>query len=525
MAVYFEGKEVPASLVRTIISTSLSKIGIYHGMSHKFHAPKFQPDFEKLYAEASVFGYNVEATDEIVRQVLGNVGTEAELRLLPTIDVVGNNELPLLTHVKFSEDNNSETEMIYIGLQSFYVLASSRSTLMPGNIIKAREYPLNVSSGKDGIRWNFDIYADFNAKKPTVLQEYKKYQTWFVTAPVRSITVYTPPQLLSIIDEKDDEIYGGSLAKIMSDNVGKELSSLINIIEGVVDGLPDELPTGQPFPEYPKLLRLAKGSGINTYILNTLIENIEKRVKKEFVTTKNDWHLPREIIKQEKEEEERRCVERYNNLIDSLRDECANIRMRRVYLFFYASGRLTEASEKHLESICTELDELADKGFGVKGAARSRVAEALENSKADTKHNWIAGGVILGVTMLALFIAYSWVTASNSMDKFNAGLLTVKQKLDDDKFNEAKMVLEETYGQFKPGYLQFIVKDRTNSARTEIENSIDEFVANRIEQIQLMIKANRNRIDDFTWNQITDAMQLRPENEALLELREQYISQ
>lgn len=520
MAVYFEGKEVPASLVRTIISTSLSKIGIYHGMSHKFHAPKFQPDFEKLYAEASVFGYNVEATDEIVRQVLGKVGTEAELRLLPTLNLAGSNELPLLTHIKFAEGNNSETEMIYIGDQRFYVLSTNRSTLMSGNIVKAREYPLNV-----GEVWNFDIYADFDSKKPTVPQEFKKYLTWFVTSPVVNITVYSSPQLLSIIDEKDN--YGGELAKITSEDIDVSLSSVIKRIIEVVDDLPESLPTGLQFPNYMELLKEAKKAGICSYILNTLIENIERRVKKEQITTENDWHvyMTPEQIKKEREEEERRCVERYNNLIDSLRDECANIRMRRVYLVFYASGRLTEASEKHLESICTELDELADKGFGVKGAARSRVAEALENSKADTKHNWITGGVILGVTVLALFIAYSWVTASNSMDKFNAGLLTVKQKLDDDKFNEAKTVLEETYGQFKPGYLQFIVKDRTNSARTEIENSIDEFVANRIELIQLMIKANRNRIDDFTWNYITEAMQLRPENEALLELREQYISQ
>ena len=79
--------------------------------------------------------------------------------------------------------------------------------------------------------------------------------------------------------------------------------------------------------------------------------------------------------------------------------------------------------------------------------------------------------------------------------------------------------------EFAPSYLRFIIRGRVRKCDVAIESAIDSFVESRIEQIQAMVKANRGRIDDYTWELITGAMKYRPENVTLLELREQYIAQ
>lgn len=175
MPTYIDGVAIPEPLAKKIVSASLVKVGIYDGAHHRFLAKGFQPDmstYQSVTEEAKAFGFKEELVKEIVRNVLTDVGTESESLLLTTIDLAGSQELPVLSHIEFLEENNGITDLVYLGDQKFYVLSTNRSTLMPGNIVKANNIPLN-----QGTIWNFDIYEDFGSKKPKVPEEYKKYKT------------------------------------------------------------------------------------------------------------------------------------------------------------------------------------------------------------------------------------------------------------------------------------------------------------------------------------------------------------
>lgn len=523
MATYYYDKEIPAPLTKKIVSLSLSKVGLYNGDYHKFIPKGFSPDMSTYAAiepELVSFGFNKEDVGEIVRLVLGDVGTEASTELVSSLDLAGDNELPVLTHVEFHEANNGVTEILYLGEQRFYVMSTNRSTLMLGNIIKAREIPLNINKV-----WNFDIYENFDAKKPSVPEGYKKYQAWFQTTEVVDIIVYSSPMFFSIIDE--NETFGGKLKKTPA-KVSGGLSRLIEEIKKVVSYLKDvKLPYNEQFPEYVSLLTTAKGCGISTYTLNTLVEHIERRETKEYASTESDWHvyMTKEQIEEKEEQEAKKNKARYTALMKAVDKELTKIHRRKVALFFDADGVITEESKKHLDNIRTELDALADKGFGTKGDADSKIKTALDNSKKRPRHNFKVVMYMLGVLAVLIFVGYSWKTASDSLEKFDAATETIQSRIEAEDFNQAKTITQDSKDAFKPGYLKFIVARKTHLREYYIEESIDNFVDERVNQIETLIKANRGRIDSFTWDLVVGAMEYRPDDARLNEFRDKYVKQ
>lgn len=523
MPSFFYDQEIPAPLARKIIGLSLTKVGFYDGYYHRFIAKGFSPGmstYRELEPEALSFGFQKEDVKEIVRIVLSDVSTETVSQFVSSLDLAGDNELPVLSHVEFREVNNGVTEMLYLGEQKFYVLSTSRSTLMPGNIIKAREIPLNINKV-----WNFDIYEDFSAKKPSVPEGYKKFQAWFQTTEVNDIIVYSSPEFYKIIDEEED--FGGKL-KTLPPKVTPNLSLLINTIKKVVAGLGDNaLPSDSQFPEYIDLLTLSKEKGICTYALNTLIESVEKRDTKEYSSTENDWHvyMTKEQIEAERKAEARRDKARYDALMKAVRKELEQIHRRRVAIFFDADGVITDEGKMHLENLCAELDTLAEKGFGTKGDAESQIKTALNNSKKRPRHNLAVVLWMFGIIAAMAFAGYSWKTAYSSMAQFNADSAVIQEMIDNEIFNEAKEFVEKSKDAFQPSYLRFITSRKTYERKIAIESAINSFVDARVEQIQTMMKANKGWIDEYTWKLIKGALEYRPEDERLNELRDIYVKQ
>ena len=523
MPLYFYDKEIPASLVRKIIGLSLTRVGIYDGTHHKFVPRGFAPDrrtYETVQSEAISYGFQSDDTHELVSHVLSAVGTETVSQFVSVLDLAGDNELSPLTHVRFNEVNNGITELLYIGAQRFYVLSTNRSTLMPGNIIKAREIPLNLRT-----QWQFDIYEDFSSSAPSVPEGYKKYQAWFQTTEVTDITLYSSPDFFKIID--DEDVFGGRLRRTPV-RVAPPLASLINKIKNVVNGLgKDSLSFNQQFPEYDTLLELAKGNGINTYTLNTLIQILEKRDVKDYVFTEEDWHVykTKEQIEEERREEDARNKERYAELISKVKKELAQIRRRKVALFFDADGVITVEGRKHIDYLRDELECLAEKGYGTKGDVDSQIKAALDNSKKRPRHNLKVTLWMIATVIVALFVAYSWMTAASSMQKFNEDSVVLQEMLESEQLDSAKVFIEQSEEAFRPSYLRFIVLRQTHIRENNLEKSIDDFVTMRVAQIETLIRANRGRIDEYTWGLITEAMEYRPEDSRLQELRDQYIRQ
>lgn len=525
MPLYFYEREIPAPLVRKIIGLSLTRVGIYDSTHHKFVPRGFAPDrrtYETVQTEAISYGFQSDDTHELVSHVLSSVGTETLSQFENVLDLAGDNELPLLTHVRFCEENNGITELLYIGAQRFYVLSTNRSTLMPGNIIKAREIPLNLRT-----QWQFDIYEDFSSERPSVPEGYKKYQAWFQTSEITEITLFSSPDFFRIID--DEEVFGGELKRTPV-KIAPHLASLINEIKKVLNGSGlDSISFNQQlqFPEYDRLLALAKSKGINTYTLNTLIQVLEKRDVKDYVFTEEDWHVykTKEQIEEERREEDARNKARYAELMSKVKKELSQIRRRRVALFFDADGVITVEGQKHINNLRDELERLAEKGYGTKGDVDSQIKAALDNSKKRPRHNLKVTLWMIATVIVALFVAYSWMTAASSMQKFNEDSVVLQEMLESEQLDSAKVFIEQSEEAFRPSYLRFIVLRQTHIRENNLEKSIDDFVTMRVAQIETLIRANRGRIDEYTWGLITEAMEYRPEDSRLQELRDQYIRQ
>ena len=172
------------------------------------------------------------------------------------------------------------------------------------------------------------------------------------------------------------------------------------------------------------------------------------------------------------------------------------------------------------------MDRLAEEWqLGAVGYAASSIVNALENSQPPKGHNLKMAGIIVSVLLVTIFVAYSWLTTKKSMALFDQQLERVEQMVENDEFNEAKIFLDSSHDAFQPGYLRFLISGKTHRANETIETGIDLFVEKRIEQIQTMVRANRNRIDDYTWGLIVEAMEFRPEHPVLNEFREKYIAQ
>lgn len=527
MPTYIDGVAIPEPLAKKIVSASLVKVGIYDGAHHRFLAKGFQPDmstYQLVTEEAKAFGFREELVKEIVRNVLTDVGTESESLLLTTIDLAGSQELPVLSHIEFLEENNGITDLIYLGDQKFYVLSTNRSTLMPGNIVKANNIPLN-----QGTIWNFDIYEDFGSKNPKVPEEYNKYKTWFQTTRVSQITLLSSCDFFKIVD--DEEYFGGVL-QAEPENAFSALAELIELIKLNVNLIEGDLPSDKTFPDYITLLTKAKSLGISSYILNTLIETIETRETVEYSSPDSDWHVHKTAkqLKEEQDAIDNKNAERYGVLMNALKKELQQIHRRRVALFFDAPGVITEQSRAHLKPISEELDGLAEqpagfRSFGTKGYAESAIKTALDNSKPRPRHNLKVSAILLSIIALALFVSYSWVSANRSLAVFNEKVEQMSKMLEEEQFNESRAYIQAAKEDFAPSYLRFIVSGLVRKCDVAIESAIDSFVESRIEQIQAMIKANRGRIDEYTWSLITEAMEFRPDDSILMEFREQYIAQ
>lgn len=518
------GREIPETLCNKIIDASLVETGIYDGKHHRFLSKGFQPtaSTKKFVAsELPVYGFDPEDADRAILDVLDSVNSDTNELHTPSISLEGANQLPPLSLLKFSEENNSETELLYIGDSRFYVLATTRSTLLPGNVILARTKPLNVGSS-----WEFDLFESLQSKVALVPEGYKKYKAWFKTTNVLGITLYLSPSFYDVID--NHEAFGGKLDTTTQYSPSFVLSELLYNIHEVVDSLKDTvLPDNTKFPQYDQLISSSKQRGVKTFLLNHLIEVIERREKFSYVFNESDWYVykTKEQLEEEKRLADQANKKKYKTLCNELDEELKTIKRRNVFFFFQAPGVLSPESQNHIRSIRVQLEDLAKIGYGTEGMADSKLADAQRQSLPERGHNLKVGGIILGIVAVSVFALVSFFTAKNSMAVYDGKMVEVANLLDDDQFNEAKELVIGAKDDFNPGYLRFIVSGPTKKTLKDIENRIDLFVEERIGQVETMIRASRGKITEEVWEFIKEAMELRPDNETLNQFREQYIKQ
>lgn len=523
----YRGTVIPKALCSLIRRLSIIKVGNYNGITHQFQTPSLDPtDASIAEMRQSYLSYHeLDPEDfyDVMNYILDNTGVAPVIQTVPYLSIAGDNQIPLFSHVTIVEDNNSETELLYVGNKRFYVLATSRATIVPGDIIESRTCPINVQD-----RPNFDVYRDGKRFKPEGHSEYDS--AFNPSSLIVQIKVSQAPELYNIIDK--DERFGERIHKL-NDTCEKSIASLVSLIKKrlakweAANPQHKEMPEIGFYPDYDVLLAEAMKLGIPTYVLNLIIETCEKREEAVYTYVESDWEqnlTPEQVV-----EIERKRVAKGNKELKDLRAalnaELQNVTRRHVALFFDAPGRITPESQNYLDELAAKLDKLAIEGFGTKGYAQTKIAEAKANSKPRPGHNLKAGAILAAVVAATIFVAYSIMTAKKSNEAFETAITEMEELVEDGQFKEGEAHMAEAFSAYKPAYLQFTKKRSLRACNSYINRAIDEFVDERVEQISSFIQANYGRIDDFTWDLIKECMEFRPDDERLLEFRERYIAQ
>ena len=133
--------------------------------------------------------------------------------------------------------------------------------------------------------------------------------------------------------------------------------------------------------------------------------------------------------------------------------------------------------------------------------------------------------MLAGIVAVIAFVGFTWLSAKNSMDRFENTTSVVPEMIQNEQFKEAKALVADAREAFRPGYISFIVSTKTKRLNSMIEVAITDYVTQTVEQVNIMKTANRGKIDDYCWELIKKAMEYRPEDSRLVELRNEYIAQ
>lgn len=528
----YNGIKLPENLVSTIYRLTIEKVGIYNGAVHSFQIPTLDTTEQReaqirevyvRYPNLDPFAFN-----SILNYVIDNVDSTPRQTSPLSLVTEGEEAVGLLEHLSLIEDNGARTDVIYVGKNRFYVLSTSKSTVLPGDILETRKLPVNL-----GEQTSMNLYRNDNGTVRFIPAGCEDYDPAVKFSSLSIIYKYTSPEIYNIIDREKN--FGGELKTTLKEStlqarfmrLRENIIHKLQTVEATLAKLDTtELPSNEKYPEYDELLKLAMESGIPTYVLNVLIESIERRPVNEYCFVEDDWDLnltPEQV----KEREERKKAEK-KALVKRLESDLAKVlkevTTRRVWLFFKASGKIT--NPEYLSQINQQLDSLAEEGFGhPKGWSKQEIDRAIASSKPAPLYNLKVGAILAAVLLVAAFTAYTWMLTKKSVESFDAALADVSALAQEDMFFEAQACLDSAIASFLPPYMAFLVSGKYDDAQVDIEILVDEYINNTVDQIEAMRKANYGRIDSYCWELIQEAMKYREDDERLNKLRDTYIRQ
>ena len=528
----YNGIKLPENLVSTIYRLTIEKVGIYNGAVHSFQIPTLDTTEQReaqirevyvRYPNLDPFAFN-----SILNYVIDNVDSMPRQTSPLSLVTEGEEAVGLLEHLSLIEDNGARTDVIYVGKNRFYVLSTSKSTVLPGDILETRKLPVNL-----GEQTSMNLYRNDSGTVRFIPTGCEDYDPAVKFSSLSIIYKYTSPEIYNIIDREKN--FGGELKTTLKEStlqarfmrLRENIIHKLQTVEATLAKLDTtELPSNEKYPEYDELLKLAMESGIPTYVLNVLIESIERRPVNKYSFVEEDWdmNLTPDQEKKLEEEKKRKKQEEVNRLEADLAKVLKEVTTRRVWLFFKASGKIT--NPEYLAQINQKLDALADEGFGhQKGWAKQEIDRAVASSKPAPLYNLKVGAILLAVLLVSSYSAYTWMLTKKSLESFDAALYEVDALAQDNKFFEAHASLDSARASFLPSYMSFLVSSKYDDAQMDIEFKIDEYVNNTIDQIEAMRKANYGRIDSYCWGLIQEAMKYREDDERLNKLRDTYIRQ
>lgn len=515
----YQGITLPEPFVKKAKRECIRSIGQYNGETHKFFPPAMDPTrnavetIRESYNQYKLFPDGDEF-DAVLRQIRLSADTAPEV----ISGSISDSELEIFDIIRIIEEDQSTSTLLYVGSKKFVVLESSKASIVFNDVLICNTMPIT-----EGEREEFSVIRN---GKPFSPEEFGNFLFPFYTKRIVRLETLRSPEIYKVIDE--DERFGRCVLQPMTQPAEDVLNMLINdITDSRSRWSAPVLPVSGMYPEYDWLLEVAKRSGGRTFVLNTLIERIESGVETRCAFVEEDWKKSQkwldeqERIKKEKLTQE--CADAEKDLNDILRK---SLRQRRVLLFFKAETKVPEEVDGHIHQLISKLDELAGQGFGhEKGWAASQYALAKQKTKPKPGENARTGAVLGGIVALAAFVGFTWLSAKNSMDRFDTTTSVVPEMIQNEQFKEAKDLVTDAKAAFRPGYISFIVNTKTKRLNSMIEVAITDYVTQTVEQVDIMKTANRGKIDDYCWELIKKAMEYRPEDSRLVELRNEYIAQ
>ena len=522
MSLRYKKFDIPDSLARAIRARCLASVGQYDHGTHKFVRPRFDSsrgDLEWIQDKIKDYQIDSDEVNSIVKTVLLQTTTDAKEHSRRTLPLNGDNSIKPGQHFRIVEGGDN-TDLVYFGNNEFYVVDTTRPTLLPGDVIIARDTLVA------GSIWHFDILRD---EKPFIDDVFVRQGTTacFITKPIDDIVEYQEPEIFQIIDESD------SICPRKSDAFTKDsFLTLAGYILKAINCLePDYFDNNDSFPKYRELLAKANTTGISTYLLNLLCQRIEKNEPHQYVFVKADWeeHMTEKEKRERKDRERSTKIREQENLEREFQDALASIEVRRILFgLFEKDGQAMDADE--VENLINKI-EVSLKDPDLIGhcniqTPRSDYLAALDKCKANKIRN-IINGAIIGVVVAAfIFIAVTWVQTKANKALFDERIAQVESYIHQTDFERADSLLTLSGENFRPTYMKpFVISGTIKSTRKHLDKEIDRYVTSTIGNVTKMRKANRGRIDKYSWELVKRALDLRPQNDTLQQFRDQYIKQ
>lgn len=517
--IYKNRIEIPDSLARSIRAICIDRIGRYEPGTHTFIGVHFKPTqgrYEEIQEKMKLHEIDVDEVKGITNLVLQNNRTDASFSPVESISILGDNHLAPLTHIRVTESHYT-TDLLYLGDGRFFVADTTRTTIVPDDILVSRG-ELNRGS-----HWKFDIIRKGKKFVDDIFTR-QRTEAWFVSGQINQIVIFQSPEICDIID--DDEKWGGRLSVSFFSELG--LWRVVDRIKSVLENAPiDHFENDDLFPEYEELLKLAKNNGIPSYAMNLIAQRIEKNEPHPYNFVKEDWE--EHITEVEKERRRLREIEEKKkariNLEVSFAEAKKSIKVKKVLFgLFERDGAV--ANKEEMENIISALERTAqdaDIQDVVKiHTPRMDYEDAKRHSQRNKKKNAINGIISGAIIFAVIFIAITWVLTKKGAEHFNEKVDSIPEMIQEAQYEEASTVLEEAYSNFSPSFMKVRVMLPHKRMRQEIEAAIDKDVQDGIEQIKTILKATRGRFDKNTEEMLFRLLQLRPENEELLELKEKW---
>lgn len=521
----YKNFDIPEQFCQTVQRLALKNLGNYDGANKKFMAPTLDPSENAIQQMRSEFNHypileKVNFND-LIEKIMSSTTVEPIRQSVHSIHVGMGDDTALkqLQHIELLEASGAITEFIYLESNRFLVLRTKRGCLLPGDILQANTLPININE-----RALFTIYREGKVFIPEHLTE---YQTTFLMPEIKQILLYTSPDIYSVIDE--DARFGKLIVSenklSQTEKSFLELALMLKLT--VADLAKDELSKCSTFPNYEKLLIEAKKCGVGSYTLNLLLESYicaDPNIK--FDTNDKDWYVVKTI---EQEEAERKALHEerlktYRNKKKELEKELANIRTRRVMIFFKAAGRIGDMS--YMNQLEKELDEVASYGsnYGTKGWAKQQRLNAIANSKPKPGENAIIGTKLAGVIALIITIGWIWFTSNQSMEVFDRKLEQADQILASGKYVEARDAYYAAYDEYTPRVTAMFVQGKMKKRVVALEEALENEIKEGIDQIKAMRIADKGKFTKVTEDLLFKLLELKPDDDRLKELHQQWLN-